>query len=149
MRDEKLSERNLFRPESATTDAEATPTPTPKGSPKPLPGGSQTYRYSHGKDVVGPKLQTVTIDPFDPQPGDTIKVTAEIKHDSPITKVTTYLVTDSKTVTQEMKKVSGEDTNGTWETEFKLQDTYLYTYQLNFELSSETDNYQGGMTFRP
>jgi len=141
--------KSLFNPKSASTDADSTPTPNPTGSPKPLPTGKQVYRYSHGKDVVGPKLQVVTVDPFDPQSGDTILVTAEIKHDSPVTTATAILVTDNKTVTKEMKKVSGEDTNGTWEAKLKLDDTYLYTYQLNFELASDTDSYQGGMTYRP
>lgn len=146
-----LISANFFRFRSSDkTKHQASPSPSPTPCPtKILPEGKQVYKYSHGKNVVGPKLQMVTIDPFDPQLNQTINVTAEIKHDSPVTKATAILVTDHKTVPQEMKHISGEPTNGTWTTEIKLEDTYLCTYQVNFDLQSETGNYQGGMTFRP
>jgi len=144
----------IFDSNSAVKDdpsptPEPTPEPTLPPSPKPLPTGKQVYRYSHGDDVVGPKLQVVTIDPFDPKPGQTITITATIKHDSPVTSATAILVTDNQSNNQPMQLIDGSDTDGTWTTEYTLDDTYLYTYQLNFELASSTGDYQGGMTYRP
>lgn len=130
------------------------PSPSLSPSPSPcvasrIPVGKQVYRYSHGKDVVGPKLQVVTLDPNDPQEDQRISITAEIKHDSPVTNATLYLVTDNKTVEEKMKLISGEPNNGIWATEIEINDTYLCTYELNFDLQSETGNYLGGMVFRP
>lgn len=128
----------------------SSPSPSPISCiSKILPGGKQVYRYTHGKDVVGPRLQVVTIDPFDPKLNQIINVTAEIKHDSPVTSATVSLVTDSKTEQSKMNLVSGNSTNGTWTAEIKLEDTYLCNYQLNFDLQSSTGNYKGSMVFRP
>ena len=138
------------KPAEQTAEQQPTPTPLPSPCiPKILPGGKQVYRYSHGKDVIGPKLQIVTIDPFDPQSNQVINVTAEIKHDSPVTKATATLVTDNKSAPAVMELVSGEPANGTWAVQLQLEDSYRCTYQLNFDLQSKTGNYIGGMTFRP
>jgi len=137
---------NLFnKPDSSSIPASFPPPCTFR----PLPRGKQIYHYSHGKDVVGPKLQVVTIDPFDPQPDQTINITAEIKHDSRVTKATAILITDNQITPQEMTLTSSETTNGTWTASIKLEDTNLCTYQLKFDLQSETGNYNDGMVFRP
>lgn len=134
--------------EQIDSSGEHSPSATPCIA-KVLPGGKQIYTYSHGKNVLGPKLQIVTIDPLDPQKGQKITLTAEIKYDSPVTNATVFLVTDNKTVEEKMRLISGEPNNGTWATEIEVNDTYLCTYELNFDLQSQTDNYKGGMVFRP
>jgi len=58
--------------------------PQSKGVSYTLPSGSQTYRFSHGKDVTGPKIQVVTFDPLDPALGSTQTITLEIESPTPL-----------------------------------------------------------------
>lgn len=133
--------------QSISSTGKHSPSATPC-IPRILPGGKQIYQNTRGKDVVGPKLFNITIDPFDPQKGQKINVTADIKNDSPVTKAIVILTTDNKTVEENMKLISGETTDGTWTTEIKLEDTYLCIYKLGFNLQSETGNYEGTMVYR-
>lgn len=143
---QQIYSKKITQPISSS--GEHSPSATPCIS-KALSGGLQTYRFSHGKDVVGPKLQVVNIDPFDPQPNQIINITAEIKHDSPIKKAIVTLISDNKKSVKEMKLTGGDTTNGTWNAEIKIEDTYLCIYKLNFDLQSETGNYNNDMVFRP
>jgi hypothetical protein len=129
------------------------PVPTPKVVPtkRPiyaLPTGAQIYTFSHGKAVVGPKIQTATIDQLTPKVGEDQTVTISIKHDAPITGVAATLYTDTKDMTQTFTKVSGSETEGTWKTTWKLPESYDYRYLIQFHLKSPKGNFEGGLTFR-
>jgi len=124
------------------------PSSTPQPTPKPIPSGTQTYNLSHGKDVVGPRLNQVTIDPFDPAVGESQTVTAKISHTSPVTDVAATMNIDGRSDTHTFKRISGSDTDGTWQATWTMMDSYDYTYYLFFKLTSEVDIFEGGLTFR-
>ena len=116
--------------------------------PLTLPQGTQTYRYSHGKDVVGPLPQVVELSTIDPGLGgkQTVKVT--ITHNSPITDVSVNLKTDNKIVNHSLKKISGTNFDGIWEGSWEVDDTYKSRWFLEFDLKSATTSYKDGLAFR-
>lgn len=123
------------------------PSPTPL-PPKILPTGDQTYTFSHGPDVVGPKLHTVIVAPIDPAVGAMQTITATITHTSPVTTVTGYLYTDKGVTEHPFKMISGTATDGTWSSSWFMPSTYLQIYYLNFSIKSTTTSWDGGLRFR-
>jgi hypothetical protein len=130
-----------------------TPIETPAVAPtkKPvyvLPSGTQTYTFSHGKKVVGPKLGKVTLDPLTPENNTVQKLTVTITNDSPVTSAQVTLITDSDQKTYPLQRTNGTNQDGTWTTEWNMIDTYEQNYRLKFDLKSSTGDYSGSMTFR-
>jgi hypothetical protein len=141
----------IIQPETTPSVALVTtpiPTPTPTPTPKPLPSGRQIYNLSHGENVKGPRMSQVIIDPLDPLAGGTQIVTVKIAHTSPVTDAKATLKTDNMDKTYTLKRIAGSDTDGTWQASWKMEDSYDYTYYLFFKLTSETDSFEGGLTFR-
>lgn len=124
------------------------PVESKKAPLMPLAQGPQTYSYSHGKNVLGPKPQVVQISTIDPGLNGKQKVTVTIKHTSPITDVSVNLKTDNQTKNYPMNKVAGSDTDGTWEGEWTVSDSYNEIYFLEFDLKSTTTSYKDGLAFR-
>jgi hypothetical protein len=115
---------------------------------KPIGSGEQTFQFSHGSQVTGPKPQQVILNPIDPEQAKPIKITLVVKNDSPLTKTDVVIRTDNNTLTQAMKLIEGDKSNGTWQVELKLNDSYQYTYLIYFDLQSATGNYNSGLTLR-
>lgn len=113
----------------------------------PLPAGRQSWRFSQGRLVTGPKIQTATVDPVDAANGTTQTVTITVKHDSPVSATVTVR-TDTTAPSYPMKLIAGTLTDGTWEASWKVLDTHNYIYRINFLLQSSTGNWSGGLTFR-
>lgn len=126
----------------------ASPTPTPKPTIVPLPEGSQTYRFSNGSKVVGPKISSLTIDPLTPNQGDTQTVTLSAMHTSAITSVTIEVITDHKTEKHTLTQKSGTSVDGSWEGAWTMNDTFDYTYGLRLVLTSSEGIYDNTMWFR-
>jgi len=126
------------------------PAPKPTPPPRkiyPLPSGTQSWKFSHGPDVKGPKIQTATVDPLTPNTRDTQTVTVTIKNDTPVTAAVT-LYTDTMHKTFPMKLTTGTLTDGTWTANWKMEDTYNNTYHIDFTLDSASGNWTGALTFR-
>ncbi|MFC1653589.1 hypothetical protein ACFL1M_01965 [Patescibacteria group bacterium] len=140
----QTKESNLFGPPlsnpSSNSKTKLDPTPTPK----PLPNGAQTYNYSHGNQVVGPKPTKVIIDPIDPNQGQKQTLTLKIPHDKPITNATATLNTDNN------QKESKFENNGgdLWIAEWIVDDSYEYTYKIKFEIQDSQETFSGDLTFR-
>lgn len=115
---------------------------------QPIPEGKQVFRFSHGDQVVGPKIKTLEISEMKPEVGKNQKVTLEIKNETPINLVALTLVTDVKETKYVLKKIKGTETDGTWSVEWMIDDTYNYKYQIKFDLESASGNYQDAMVFR-
>jgi hypothetical protein len=124
------------------------PSPTPKPTPKPIPSGERVYNLSHGKGVLGPRISQAIINPLDPLLGEIQVVTVMITHTSPVMSVKATLESDNMDKTYTFKRIAGNDTDGTWQASWKIEDSYDYTYYLFFELISEVDTFEGGLTFR-
>jgi hypothetical protein len=119
------------------------PTPTP--TPRPLPAGKQTYRLSHGKDVIGPKPQTVTIDPLDPTKGAEQTITVIMSPQDPAASIAALLQTDHKNAGISFAPSSiPNEWIGTW----AADDSYLYTYYLKFTIHGASGTFEGGLRFR-
>ncbi len=123
-----------------------TPTPTP--TPYPLPQGKQSFQLNYGKTATGPRLKSVTIDSFDPKIGAPQTYTITASYAQPITSVSLILATDTKTATYSMERISGSDTDGTWETTITTDDTHFYQYYAKFLIKSTIESFEGGLTFR-
>ena len=85
------------------------PTPTPR----PLPVGSQTYTVSG--NFAGPNITEVTINPVNATAGSSQTITIKATDTSPITSVTATVKLDSAEATAQLTRISGSDTNGTWQ----------------------------------
>lgn len=124
------------------------PSPPPAGLVVSLPSGPQTYKFSHGKEVLGPKTSELTLDPLTPQNGQTQTLTLQASHTSPITSVSVEVITDNQTTPHALTQSSGDELDGTWSGSWTIDDSYDYTYGLRLMLSSADHNYDNTMWFR-
>ena len=113
-----------------------------------LPSGSQTYRFSHGSEVKGPKISTVVIDPLDPQNGATQTITLDLESESPVTKVTIVIVTDKQEKNIDLKLIEGDSKKGKYGAAWQVNDTYDTKYAIRYDLRSETATYDETMFIR-
>lgn len=131
----------------------AVPSPTTQPIMTPCPGyhiptGKQQYQWSHGPDVVGPKIGTMIIDPLDPSSGQKQTITVTIKNDSPVTSAGAILLTDNSEQKGAFKLKDGSTTDGTWELTWQTRDSYKCQYAIRFDLKSTTGNYNEVMRIR-
>lgn len=120
----------------------------PSKPPYTLPSGPQTYRFSHGKDVTGPKVQVVTFDPLDPAVGSTQTITLEIDSPSPLKSATITLTSDNQEKTLDLERTSGDTLKGTYQTPWVVDDTFELTYAVHYLLLSENDKFDNTMYIR-
>lgn len=118
-------------------------------SPFPLPSGKQVFSVSYGdKDPGKPKLTSIAMDPLPPTLGAKQTLTISITSVSPITEVTTTLMTDNKTVSFSPQLVRGAPTEGDWEASWVASDTTEKRYYLTFHVESTVGIRDDDITFR-
>lgn len=120
----------------------------PSKPPYTLPTGSQTYRFSHGKDVTGPKVQVVTFDPLDPEVNSTQTITLEIESPTPLESAQITLTSDNQEKTLDLERTSGDALQGTYQTSWVVDDTFELTYAVHYLLLSENDKFDNTMYIR-
>ncbi len=125
-----------------------TANPAPTLPPYKLPTGTQTYNFGHGKDVTGPKIQTLIINPLDPAKGASQTITLSIKHDSPVTSAVVTIATDNKETPLTLKLTGGTDKDGTWSGSYTVNDTYDRRYDIKFNIKSASGSYENVMHIR-
>lgn len=113
-----------------------------------LPEGSQTYTFSHGSTVKGPKMSTLTIDPLTPEAGTTQTLKLTAAYSSTIKGAKVEVVTDNRRVEHILQRTAGTDTESTWEGNWILEDTYDYKYGFRFILTSDAETYDDYMWLR-
>lgn len=136
---------------SQALNGKPTPLPDPTPTLPPplnLPTGIQEYTLSHGKDVKGPKPSKVIFNPLSPKVGESLTLSVQVGNDSPVTDASVTLQTDSKAQAYPLKLVSGDATNGTWQTLININDSYLYMYAFRFVFKSSTGTYDNVMRIR-
>lgn len=121
---------------------------TPARKIYPLPTGTQSWTFSHGPGVTGPKIQTATVDPLTPTKGGTQTVTITATHTVPVTGVTATEFTDNQKTEHTLKLTTGTAADGTWSASWRMNDTYEHTYHIDFVLTSSKGNWSGALTFR-
>jgi len=99
--------------------------------PPPIPHGKTDFSTSLNNDNA-PKASQGYIDPYDPKVGETQKVAITLK-DAKVKWAKVTLQTDNQKKTYDMKLAEGTDSNGVWLGEWKVDDTYFYTYLLTIE----------------
>lgn len=135
--------------ENDTKDFIVTEFVEPKPYIKDIGTGKQIATFSHGSDVMGPKLQSVTLDPIDPEiGGGNQMIIATIKHDSDVTLARVTVFTDNTEISEVLELTEGTLRDGTWEVEVPYNDTYLETYYVKFFLESDSGNFEGGLKLR-
>lgn len=113
----------------------------------PLPTGKQGWNFSHSQ-IQGPDIQTAYVDPLTPGSSEQQTVSLSIQSNTPVTKVTASLFTDTQTLTQDMKLTSGIPTNGTWIVSWKVNDSYNNIYHIDFVAVSSAGTSREALTFR-
>lgn len=105
-----------------------------------IPDDGEAANYSISQSVTegSPVVSSLRINPFLPAQSQfvTLTVNASVKPYSngsqpldPITSITIDVVTDHGTTAQvELSLVSGTDTNGTWQGQWTVSDSYCYRY---------------------
>lgn len=126
----------------------ATPEPLPSKPPYVLPSGLQTYRFSHGKNVTGPKVQVVTFDPLDPQVGATQNITLEIESPTPLVSATITITSDNQEKTLDFKRTGGDTLKGTYQASWQVDDTFDLKYSVRYLLLSANDKFDNTMYLR-
>jgi len=122
------------------------PSPTP--IPYKIPGGLQTYRFSNGSEMKGPKIQSATIDPLDPANGAKQTITLEIESDSPVTSTEIIVTTDKKKKNIDLKLTDGDPQKGTYQGSWQINDSYLTMYAFRFIIKSANGTYDNVMRIR-
>ena len=122
--------------------------PGPTSIPYTLPSGPQTYRFSHGSNVTGPKIQTMIINPLDPKKGTTQTVTLAINSESPVTKASIIIYSDSQEKDVNLKLISGDFLKGTYQGSWEVNDTYNNKYALRYILKAEKNTFDNVSYFR-
>lgn len=130
------------------TSSDSQPADSFSRTPYTLPSGSQTYRFSHGEGVVGPKIQIATIDPLDPQNGDTQTITLEIESESPVQSAVIIVSTDNREKTLNLGLISGDSQKGKYQGSWQVDDTYENKYSFRYILTSETGTFDNTMYLR-
>jgi hypothetical protein len=135
-----------------------TPTPTPEATPSPtstptpipyvLPKGAQTYTFSHGSEVKGPKIQSVTISPLDPKEGATQTITLTLESDTPVTSTLLTITTDNQETELQLERKDGDELKGTYATSWKISDTYASKYSFHYVLKNQNDTFDSMMDIR-
>lgn len=120
--------------------------PTP--SIVPLPTGLQSYEFTHGAQVVGPKVAKIIYDPLTPSAGGTQKVTLTAAYSAPITDVVLTIVSDHLITPHTLSLTSGTTTDGTWTGSWVIDDTLDTRYAARTTLKSTKDTHDSAMWFR-
>lgn len=114
----------------------------------PLAKGFQSWTFSYGNGVKGPKIQTATIDTLTPPAKSTQTLTLAIKNDTPVTKANATVYTDNKSNIYDLTLNKGSATDGTWMGIWPIDDTTNCVYHIDFDLESSSGNWTGALTFR-
>ncbi len=131
-----------------TSPPRPSPTPTPTPTPYPLQQGKIKYTISYGKDHTGPKINSITINPFDPTTGTQQTFTIEASGTTPILSADLSLTTDKKTASYSMQKVSESGLTSIWEVTITTNDTHLYIYSPSVMVKTATEKEMQSLTLR-
>jgi len=140
--------QNLFGRKEIVQAPSKFPKDFPLPSVVPLPHGKQEWKFSHGNQVTGPKVQGAVVDPLDPSENKTQTVSISVADDSPVLGAVAKIFTDNKQITRPLKLVSGSPTDGIWQGSWELNDTYNYVYHIDFTVGGESGTWNGALTFR-
>lgn len=135
----------LKQTNSQTSDSA---TASPKPSVYPLAKGPQTYTFTNGDKVVGPKIKTLTVNPLCPEESTKQTVTITASHTSPIDEVAVEYITDNHTERHLLFQKSGTATEGIWEDTWSLPASHDYKYGFRLILSSADGTYDNTMWLR-
>ena len=111
------------------------------------------FRSPKGFTVSGgvqnaPQFSEGEIIPYDPERATNQKIQIKIASQTPVQKAITTMITDNKQKEINMELIDGTETNGTWQAEWQVDDTYLYTYKAKIEAASSQGTQVTTLTLR-
>lgn len=128
----ETSEPSIEDESPAASPIPASPTPTKK-PPKPILSGYQEFNIQNTKKV-GPIPYYISFNPYDPKINSNQTVTIKLRALNPVQKVTYRINTDNaQTEPIDLKLISGKPTDGQWQGDFVINDTYDETFYMVFE----------------
>lgn len=114
-----------------------------------LPKGTQTYTFSHGDKVTGPKPSTVTLDPLSTTLNQKQSVTITVTESSPVTSASVFLTTDTKKdIEHVLTKKTTPDNKDVWTGSWTVDDTTDQRYEARLYITNATGVYNNIMRFR-
>jgi heme/copper-type cytochrome/quinol oxidase subunit 2 len=113
-------------------------------SPIPILGGTQTYTISGGTKGL-PQITQLTLDPQDPEVGQTQTISVAANNGTPIKEVIVVLhLDDDKEFEYKLSQSEGTPTHGTWKTAVPFPYSYNTTYRVTVKARNESN--LGNMT---
>jgi hypothetical protein len=108
------------------------PTPTIKPTPTPrsIPRGKIGFSVG-GSIPNAPAFGRGYLNPYDPAKGATQVISIEVNDTTAVTSVTGIMKTDNGQQPLTFSLVEGTAQKGNWQATWIVQDTYLYTYELD------------------
>lgn len=144
---------NYFKDNGGTGDKNSISTPEvtrSRGTPNPykLPTGAQSYSFSTGSEVKGPKIGNVTIDPLDPKIGTKQTFTLTVESESPVTNASVVVNTDNKEENVILKLIEGTAVSGKFQGSWQVNDPYDYIYAFTYIVKADNGVYENTMFLR-
>ena len=122
--------------------------PVPVPTPTPLPGGIQTYNFTHGSEVKGPKIQTVTFSPLVTKEGSTQKITMTVLSDTPLTTSKLIITTDHEEHPINLSTSTSKDNSYELEASWDFNDTINESYSFRYILGNSEATYDNTQYLR-
>lgn len=141
--------KGLRKPTPTPAIVAVEPTPSEPRLLTKLPKGTQTYTFSHGDKVTGPKPSTVTMDPLSTTLNEKQSITITISDSSPVTSASVFLTTDTKKdVEHVLSKKTTQDKKDVWTGSWTVEDTNDQRYEARLYITNATGVYDNTMRFR-
>jgi len=125
------------------TELSTAPTPTLF----PLPKEETTFQVSGGKKT-GPKPKSVTFNPLAIENGVNQTISITLSDTANIKEVKAKITTDNKTRDVTFLLKDGDPKNGTWQTNWSVDDSAEKIYKVDFKFDGSEVNDQFGYGFR-
>lgn len=131
--------QQLFHRQVVQKTPQPTPTPSPTPTPRPLRGSGKIHFSVSGGSKNTPTISEGWLDPIDPKRGEKQVLTIVISSENaPVTSVVATFKSDNEIRHFPLQITTGTTTNGTWQGEWMINDSYAYRYRLDVEATSDS-----------
>lgn len=140
--------KSLRKPTPTPAMEAIAPTPSEPRILTNLPKGTQTYTFSHGDKVTGPKPSTVTLNPLSTTLNEKQSITITVTESSPVTSASVFLTTDTKKDVEHVLTKSTTTKKDVWTGSWSVDDTSDQRYEARLYITSSDGVYNNTMRFR-
>lgn len=118
-------------------NADVLASPTPTIYRPPLAQGKQVFEVQDSSGRDEPMIRSITIDPYDPQPGSGQEILVSASFHRDITDVSLVIETDNHSVSSQMDLYEGSTTDGVWQTTVVHSDTHYSKYVFSVDVGGD------------